>query len=129
MLGSNCTNTHGNSTTETQGPSSGQPCLAIGLHRLFQTASFGGKDALYRKTTLFQEIGERCIFTRILLDKLAVNLDHTLREVEVAEVVDTLALRDLPRAITLLDLPIRMEPSTKSTARPSNHDISMVPSG
>src|SRR5882762_6341317 len=106
MLGTNSTNTHWTSTTETQGPSRGQPCLALGLHRLFQIASFGGKDALHRKATLFQEIAERCVFARIPLDDLAVNLDHALREVEIAEVVDTLALQDFPHTITLLDLVI-----------------------
>src|SRR5258708_32333895 len=84
--------------------SSPQPCLAIGPHRLFQIASFGGKDALHWKTTLFQEIGERRVFARILLDKLAVDLNHALREVEVAKVVNALALHDLPYALALLDL-------------------------
>src|SRR5882757_500319 len=84
--------------------SSHQPCLAIGFHRLFQIASFGGKDALHRKTTLFQEIGERRVFARILFDKVAVDLNHTLREVEVAKVVNALSLHDLPYALTFLDL-------------------------
>src|SRR5260370_23637109 len=84
--------------------SSRQPCLAVGLHGLFEIAAFGGKDALHRKAALFQAIGECRVFARIFFEKLAVDLDHPLREVEVAEVVDPLAPRDLPYALSLLDM-------------------------
>src|SRR5260370_31329481 len=84
--------------------SSRQPCLALGLHRLFQIASFGGKDALHGKTALFQGIAQRRVFARILFEKRAVDLDHTLREVEIGKVVNALALGDLPDAPALLDL-------------------------
>src|SRR6266849_5832837 len=95
------------STLPGETASSRQPCLAIGLHRLFQIASFGGKDALHGKTALFQAIGERRVFARILFDKRAVDFDHTLREVEIGKVVNALALRDLPDAPTLIHPVIR----------------------
>src|SRR6266403_1106310 len=82
--------------------SSLDPRLPLGLDRLFKIAAFGWVDPIHGETAILQKVGKGCVLARIFLNGKFVEFNEPSFEGKRANVVDGLAVYDLPHTAALL---------------------------